>query len=575
MGFKRKILIGFISIMIIMIFLGSFGLYEINTINNSVEDMYNIRLKGLNYIKDAQYNLVVAQRAEKNVLLAKTKEEKMEHVMHLEEIYSEGIIENLNIYMILMHGEENYKKIDELINKVNEAKSIQSEVLKLSMEGNKAEAEVLAQDSMEAFDVVEDIILELSQHELEEANINYENSKNTFQRSFLVFIGIIIFAVIAGAFIFARMASSVTNTLKKAVQFAEDIANGYLDSRINIKLPKDEIGLLVKALNNTGEKLSEIVSEIKISSQELEESTEQLNIVSEESNSVMDEIGASVGTITENIEHVVSSIEHISNNIKGIVINSDEVSKLTQEADTDSNVLIESATKGRTSVEILINSTKDIARSTNEVHNTIDNLNILSGKIDSIISVIKDIASQTNLLALNASIEAARAGENGKGFMVVAEEVRKLADQSAIAALDIEKTIIEVQNNTSNAVQNIKVTEMKVKEGSQAASVADANLSVVLDSIALLAEKVQQIAVQAKEQANSAEEISLHMDRAVQNSKDVATSAHSINNNIGEQIAAIQEISAVTNPLLTMTEKLNKMIQFFRINASKNKKSTE
>lgn len=69
----------------------------------------------------------------------------------------------------------------------------------------------------------------------------------------------------------------------------------------------------------------------------------------------------------------------------------------------------------------------------------------------------------------NALVEAARAGENGKGFMVVAEEVRKLADQSAIAALDIEKTIIEVLNNTSNAVQNIKVTVMKVKEGSQAA----------------------------------------------------------------------------------------------------------
>lgn len=106
-------------------------------------------------------------------------------------------------------------------------------------------------------------------------------------------------------------------------------------------------------------------------------------------------------------------------------------------------------------------------------------------------------------------------------------------------------------------------------EGSQAATVADANLSLILDSIALLAEKVRKIAVQSKEQANSAEEISLHMDRAVQNSKDVANSAHSINSNIGEQIAAIQEISAVTNPLLTMTEKLNKMIHFFKIDAMK------
>lgn len=191
---------------------------------------------------------------------------------------------------------------------------------------------------------------------------------------------------------------------------------------------------------------------------------------------------------------------------------------------------------------------------------------MLSGKIDNIITVIKDIAAQTNLLALNASIEAARAGEHGKGFMVVAEEVRKLADGSAVAAADIENTIIEVQNKTYIAAKNIAITEKKVIEGSQAALVADTNLNVILESIALLAEKIRKIAQQSEEQADSAENISKHMDQAVFNSKDVVQSAHSINANIGEQIAAIQEISAVSSPLLTMTENLNKMIQYFRTN---------
>ena len=564
MGFRKKLLIGFSAIMIIMVFLGVFGLYEMKSINNNVKEIYNDSLKGVYYLKDAHYNIIKAQRAEKNVLLSKTKDEKMEHTMHLDETYTDGIIKNLNLYMDLMAGEGNEAEIEALISKVNDVKKIQSEVIDKSMAGSEDEALALSQNSTKAFDKIDTLITELSQHELAEADDTFINSNSTYNKSFLIFIGIILFALIAGAFIMSRMAASVIKPLKRSVRFADELSKGNLNSRIDIRMANDEIGMLVNSLNNTGEKLSEIVSEIKKSSMGLEESTEQLNIATEESNQVMDEIGVSVGAITDNIEQVVSSIEHISSNLKNIVINSDEVSKLTQEANTESNTLIESAKKGRSSVDILIHNTKDIEKSTNEVHVTIDDLQVLSGKIDNIITVIKDIAAQTNLLALNASIEAARAGEHGRGFMVVAEEVRKLADGSAVAAADIENTIIEVQNKTNIAVQSITITEKKVIEGNQAALVADTNLTIILDSIAQLAEKIRKISVQSEEQANSAENISEHMDQAVINSKDVAQSAHNINGKIGEQIAAIQEISAVSNPLLMMTENLNKMIQYFQ-----------
>jgi len=488
----------------------------------------------------------------------------MEHTMHLDEIYANGIIENLNSYMELMASEKNTIEIEGLIKKVKEAKEIQSNVINKSMDGKETEALLIAQDSAKVFDELDTIIADLSQHELEEAEATYDSSNRTYNKSILIFSGIIFSAIVIGALIMSKMAASVIKPLKKSVRFAEDISNGNLNSRIEMNLTDDEIGLLVKSLNHTGEKLSEIVNEIKNSSESLEESTEQLNMATEESNMLMDEIGVSVGGITNNIEQVVSSIEHISNNLKNIVINSDEVSILTQEANVDSDILIESAQKGRNSVDILLHNTKDIEKSTQEVHITINDLQVLSGKIDNIITVIKEIAAQTNLLALNASIEAARAGENGKGFMVVAEEVRKLADESNLAASDIENTIIEVQNKTNIAVQNISITKKKVTEGSQAALVADTNLHVILDSIALLAEKIRKIAQQSEEQASSAEKISKHMEQAVLNSKDVEQSAHNINNNIGEQISAIQEISAVSNPLLSMTENLNRMIQYFK-----------
>lgn len=564
MGFRKKLLIGFSAIMIIMVFLGVFGLYEMKSINNNVKEIYNVTLKGVYYLKDAHYNIIKAQRVEKNVLLSKTKDEKMEHTMHLDETYTDGIIKNLNLYMALSAGEGNEAEIEALISKVNDVKKIQSEVIDKSMAGSEDDALALSQNSAKAFDKIDTLITELSQHELAEADDTFINSNSTYNKSFLIFIGIIFFALIAGAFIMSRMAASVIKPLKRSVRFADELSKGNLNSRIDIRMANDEIGMLVNSLNNTGEKLSEIVSEIKKSSMGLEESTEQLNMATEESNQVMDEIGVSVGAITDNIEQVVSSIEHISSNLKNIVINADEVSKLTQEANTESNTLIESAKKGRSSVDILIHNTKDIEKSTNEVHVTIDDLQVLSGKIDNIITVIKDIAAQTNLLALNASIEAARAGEHGRGFMVVAEEVRKLADGSAVAAADIENTIIEVQNKTNIAVQSITITEKKVIEGNQAALVADTNLTIILDSIAQLAEKIRKISVQSEEQANSAENISEHMDQAVINSKDVAQSAHNINGKIGEQIAAIQEISAVSNPLLMMTENLNKMIQYFQ-----------
>ena len=85
MGFRKKLLIGFSAIMIIMVFLGVFGLYEMKSINNNVKEIYNDTLKGIYYLKDAHYNIIKAQRAEKNVLLSKTKDEKMEHTMHLDE----------------------------------------------------------------------------------------------------------------------------------------------------------------------------------------------------------------------------------------------------------------------------------------------------------------------------------------------------------------------------------------------------------------------------------------------------------------------------------------------------------
>jgi methyl-accepting chemotaxis protein len=193
-----------------------------------------------------------------------------------------------------------------------------------------------------------------------------------------------------------------------------------------------------------------------------------------------------------------------------------------------------------------------IAAVVNESATAIKELGRSSEKIGEIIGVIDDIADQTNLLALNAAIEAARAGEQGRGFAVVADEVRKLAERTTTATKEIASMIKGIQSETGNAVGSMEKGTKEVEDGKLLADKAGDALREILDGNQKLTDMIQQIATAATEQSSAAEEISKNVEQVSVTAKESAT---------GNQQAA-----KAAEDLSGQAEELNRIVSQFKVN---------
>jgi methyl-accepting chemotaxis protein len=271
---------------------------------------------------------------------------------------------------------------------------------------------------------------------------------------------------------------SITSALTKGVEFAEAIARGELSSTININ-QKDEVGQLVKALNQMIIKLKDIVEGIISGAESISSASQQLSSTSQQ--------------LSQGASEQASSVEEISSTMEEIAAN------------------IEQNTENASQTEKISASAQEGIRSVSQ--KSVDAI-AANRTISEKINIINDIAFQTNLLALNAAVEAARAGEHGKGFAVVAAEVRKLAENSKVAAdqivtlahqsLSLSEQAGEEMNNT---LPNVENSTKLVQEIAAASAEQNNGANQVNNAIQQLSNVTQQNAAAAEEMATSSEEL--------------------------------------------------------------------
>lgn len=302
-------------------------------------------------------------------------------------------------------------------------------------------------------------------------------SKSTSSQTTLV-IGLI-FAILLGGFIGYTLTKIINTPVIKGVEFARALAEGNLQSEIDID-QKDEIGDLGRALNDMVRHLRKIIEDVVTASSNVGAGSEQLSSASQEMSQGASEQAASA-------EEVSASMEQMGSNIAQNTDNARQTEKI--------------ATK----------SAKDAIESGQAVKKAVDAMNEIANKI----SIIEEIARQTNLLALNAAIEAARAGEHGKGFAVVASEVRKLAERSQKAAGEIGQlstSTVDVAEKAgkmlSQLVPDIQKTADLVQEITAASVEQNAGADQINKAIQQLDQVIQQNASAAEEMASTSEELS-------------------------------------------------------------------
>ncbi|MCP4325577.1 MAG: methyl-accepting chemotaxis protein [Psychromonas sp.] len=316
----------------------------------------------------------------------------------------------------------------------------------------------------------------------EARGLNYQKNAFSSLITLSIFALIMSLLVLLGVYFITK---SIIDSLNLAVKFAEDIANGDLNTQVDCD-KSDEIGALSNALNIMVKKLKEMVLDINNSSSQLHLSSVNMSQISKLTSQ-------GVQKQQQDLQQIASSMTEMSTTVSQVSDNAEQARSATHNANSE-------AEEGKSIVHSTTQSIKSLAEELDQTSNVVKQLESETSNIGSVLEVIRGIAEQTNLLALNAAIEAARAGEQGRGFAVVADEVRTLASRTQEATLEIQKMNENLQSGASAAMSAMEHGRLQATESVKQASMANDSLESIGSTFATVTQLNENIVTSSEQQ---------------------------------------------------------------------------
>ncbi|MGD2196667.1 methyl-accepting chemotaxis protein [Lysinibacillus fusiformis] len=374
----------------------------------------------------------------------------------------------------------------------------------------------------------------------------------------LAAISLLISIIIATVF-GRRVAKNIQLTVREMDTFSE----GNLHAHLQFKT-KDEFAHLAESFNSMSDKLRQMMKQVGNSSEQVAATSEQLTASSLEVTQATEVVTESIQDIAQGIDEQDTLTGDVRNLSAHILKKMNDISASIQNVNDATVETKNMASLGRSSVHDATVQMDEISANTSELNTRVQDLDDNSAAIVAAVNVIKSIATQTNLLAINASIEAARSGEHGKGFAVVAEEVRKLADESNLAAVEIEKVVAQITDSTRIIEEDMVNSNDSVHVGRDKVNVARDNFIQIDDAITDVQAQTELVTAAIRTIHQDIEKLVQEIDYIGEVSMKSSRHVQSVAASSEEQNAAMEEVAAASTHLAKMAIDLQESIQTFK-----------